>query len=303
MAALNGGNLSGGTLWTLLLGGLGLALAGLVQSGERFRRWKQTQEFTAGEVVPEMGTLKRGQCVILAPANILQANDKAFEPGAEGVHARIVNMTRRLLVLRLERGDLPEAEEEFALPDFAQCGGKACVSLTGGAALYRFPVRVVDARRDTENPAAYLIHVSRPAFLARVQRRDYARAEVRIPATIAILPEIPDVAAAIVRGTVVDLGSGGLCLDIACQASPDRAASLISVLKEGTHLRIRLELPELGSAPLLMHVGRSQRHLVRSGMSVRVAGPLLELTAHERELLTARVFQAERERLKRQRQF
>ncbi len=292
MSSGNSGAVAAWGVWGVALMGVGLTFFGLCRNGLLCWQWRRVRRDQEGEIEIGADALHAGQEASLALTQDL-ARGSHFAPRP----ARVLEVGKRTLTLRLERARTFEVSDRAgqagAASPFA-LGATVTVTVTASTALYRFSARVRDWRAAGEDER--LLTLARPLWLARIQRRQHARAKVALPVTLERAPDnragnllyLPQ------RATLVNLSGGGVCLELAGALGVGEAARVQKTVAPGQILRLRLPLGGLAGQPLLVRVLTSEKMAARGGLGVRVTCCFLPMASWEQELIIAHVFDVQR---------
>jgi c-di-GMP-binding flagellar brake protein YcgR len=275
-----------GILWLGLLAGAGCVCFGLAHSLHRYLRWKHTRAAFTGEVVLGDPIWQVGQNLMLAPAETGLPSASASE-----LPAQLQEIGRKTLLLRQEADPLAREFMRQVASGWPPVGAEITVTVQDADALYRFPGRVRDVRAEHPNSRTRLITLTRPMWLARLQRREHVRIALYLPALIypGQRQDRPPL-----HATLRDLSGGGFRAELSGPFGSSEAEQLLRALSEGAVLCVRLPLPVLPD-PLPARVRLAERTVVRGGLGVRVACTFLPLTAWEQEALIHHLFRIQQE--------
>jgi hypothetical protein len=292
--------------WGVLIAGAGLSGIGLWRSVVRFRQWKRASSGLEGEIMLGDQALRAGQPVAFYP-------DDPEQSRSEALCGQIREIQRKTLILTLDAMPAEPRRAAFAdtLRPGSPLGVTAVVIVTGETALYRFSARVVDVRADSTRPGSLRLTLSRPLWLARIQRRQHVRVAMPIPATFERVgesfpetgPLVPAKSASAapslpLHAAILDLSGGGLRAEVGRAMGAREAALLVEAFVPGTLVSVRLPLPALSDAVLLARVRTCERTAVRGGLGVRLACQFLPMPHWEQEMLIHHIFRAQNEQLK-----
>jgi c-di-GMP-binding flagellar brake protein YcgR len=292
--------------WVMLIAGAALAGFGLLRSIVRWRDWKCADRYDDSEVVFGDIELEVGQSASIAPSERTLAGDS---PG--DISATITALSRKQCVLLLEREtDLVDSYAE-------SCGARpligetVIVSVTGKTALYRFTSRVRDIRviYKPDGGVDHSLVVSRPIWLSRVQRRQHARVDLKLPVTFERVwsqfsegssptSTQPLQTGTPMHGSVHNLSGGGLRAQIGGILGLQELDHLLKLFAPETTVRLRLPWSALPENALLARVRTCERAASRGGLTLQVTCEFLPMPAWEQELVISYVFRLQRERLK-----
>lgn len=288
--------------WAALLTGCVFAGFGLYQSSLRYAQWKRVRDWHDGDIVTDSGTLKIGQQVTIERSELHR------EDSSIGLSGYFVEVCRKTLVIHMEtENGLPLNVQDDALP---RNGETLLVCISGELGQYRFTTRLLDVRAVKGRPGLRLLEISRPFWLAHVQRRQHARIPWFLPVTLQ-----PTMSSLIAQegvvsnaehavnvdkalpqhATVLNLSAGGLRADVSGVTGAEETEQLLKTYAPDTILRIKLPLPVLSESLLLARVRECQRIVRRGGLGVQLACEFLPMSYHDQETLIAHIFRSQRE--------
>jgi c-di-GMP-binding flagellar brake protein YcgR len=296
--------------WGMLVAGAGLSSFGLVRGLARYRDSRLANVDDEGEIVIGDGRLDVGQSLVVAP----RARGRPMDPlGA--VSGRIESIGRKYYVLALDT-EVPAQVARMAtavvlgdqndpLIDRAiwPCAGAmVTVSVTAAAEIYRFSGKIYDVQTTARGIRLF---VSRPAVLARIQRRNHARVNLTVPATFerVSMPQSRSGASGVridapVHGTVRNISGGGLHAQIGGVLRIHELDTMLRLFQPETTVRIGLPIPTLPRNALFARVRSAGRAVVAGGLTLQVACEFLPMPAWEQEIVIQHVFQFQREQLR-----
>lgn len=184
------------------------------------------------------------------------------------------------------RGTVPSPSPKQ--PGFER-GTKVEVEVTLPDGIRRFSSVI----RGSEPTYGGSMRIDWPAEGTRIQRRDYVRVDVSLPATVTYAPivEGEKLGETRIRGTTIDMSAGGARLRLAEQ------------IPDNTPIELNVEMPPLDAQSLQARVVRSEK-LERKGGAMQYYWVAIQFTAIDealRKTLTQLVFDIQREQLKRSR--
>ncbi|MCS6776366.1 MAG: PilZ domain-containing protein [Chloroherpetonaceae bacterium] len=291
-------------LWMLLSLGTLCSGASLYRCYLRCAHWHRLRQWHRGAIVPADDVLQIGQQITLFPQ--FSQDIEAPEP-LSGRIAWIDRGTLAVRALNSARIASSSSREEMDLKRGATV--LACIATETGQ--YRFTATVQDVRAQPAGTATSEVCLSRPFWMARVQRRQHPRIRWSMPVTLQPIRAIArpchrypgdarslDVCIAPPRHAVlVDLSAGGLCADLDTSGGAAEAATLVQCYAPDTILKVRLPLALPSGHPLLARVLTVRRIARRGGLGVRVTCEFLSTPSADQEALIAHLFSAQREQL------
>lgn len=292
-------------LWMLLSLGILCSGAGLYRCGLRCTQWHQLRQWHEGEIVPADDVLQTGQQIRFQQIISLPQFPQAPED-QEPVHGCIARIERGTLTVRASNGASSLRAEETDLNRGMAL--LACVATETGQ--YRFVATVQDVRVKSAGPTNFTeVYLSRPFWMARVQRRHYPRVCWAMPVTLQPIrvtarphhrypddTRFLDASIAPPRHAIlVDLSAGGLCADLNTSGGAGETAMLLQLYAPETILKVRLPLPS--GQPLLARVRTARRTARRGGIGIRITCEFLPMSSSDQEALIAHLFSAQREQI------
>ncbi|HXG25008.1 MAG TPA: PilZ domain-containing protein, partial [Chthonomonadales bacterium] len=203
----------------MLWGALALASLALFTlyhwSRKALRRWQAAQLHTMAS-----GQIVSPDCIPRKTAAFIEIPTPS---GIKRVTGTIQAIQPRGTVIAIPSSRFEEA--------FAP-GTPLIVLATVRFAAYRFHASVVECR---VNNGAWMVYLTRPQWVERVQRRNYVRVPVKLPTIVSLMRPSSE-GDTLIRGMIYNLSGGG-----AGVATP-------VALPQGTLIRVRVPLPMMGEA-------------------------------------------------------
>ena len=318
-------------VWAMLIAGLALIVASLLQTSERFWHWKRARQAHQGEIVASEGVLRVGQALTLACQPKAQNHtartssfhhadtfpnvdrfDSGFETNAQGapgndtatvrgITGRVVEQPRGLLVFALESDEITPSHLSAVTRYAPSVGDTLTLLATGASEMYRFEAKTRAVHPAPDAPNRTLVTVKLPFWLARIQRRQHVRAVVQAGVMLCPIVSFDKPAGnrmEAVRCSLLDLSGGGLRLEVANTHSPHAIARLCDNLPSGSVVDVDLDLPLLRGETMRIRIKSCQRVVARGGFALRLRGEFIQLPAWQQESIISHVFQAQRDCLR-----
>jgi c-di-GMP-binding flagellar brake protein YcgR len=270
---------------------------GLWRDIDRFRQWRSVRKDHDSEIVLGDRAMQIGQMAILTAAN--RANCPRFD-GTLVTHVESIGLhSIRLLVAS-------GGEEDQLWPPV---GATVRVTFPSSDALYRCSLLVSGHKPPSEESDFRRLTVSRPAWLARVQRRKHFRMPIRMRAGIERVTMLTSVGERLLRQTasaeelpprrwqfdLINISAGGVLGTIPC--GPDAEGETFEAVEPGALVRVSLAIPGLAETPLVARILTRKSINGTEGASIRLACEFMPMASWEQDLLVQFIFSAQRKTL------
>jgi c-di-GMP-binding flagellar brake protein YcgR len=264
---------------------------GLWRDLDRFRQWRSLRHDHDSEVVLGDRAMQIGQMALLTAAN--RANCPRFE-GTLVTHVDSIGFHS----IRLAVASGGDAD-----PEWPPVGATVRVTFPSSDALYRCSLIVVSNRPSADEPDERQIVVSRPAWLARVQRRKHFRMPIRMRAAVERVTMLSSAGEQLLRQAstpeeapqrrwpfdLVNISAGGVLGKIPCELEDEEKA--FEAGEPGAVVRVILPIPGLAETPLLARVLTRKRI---DSAAVQLACEFMPMASWEQDLLVQFMFSEQR---------